>query len=168
MINRPVDASPSPSTKRPNRGWLIAGASITALAVVVCVVSLGITGIRLIQQAQREADTALHVVQQFIDAGGRNDPATGRVLFTTDNSGNKVSEAEIEQLFVQRREAFTNVIDVRREGFHIYRGTHRITATLKGTITYRDQPVRHFTAQLRQINGVWRLTRIDLADRIGS
>lgn len=168
MINLPVDASPSPSMKRPNQGRLIAGASITALAIVVCVIGLGIIGIRLIQQAQREADAIVQVVQQFIEAGRRNDPATGIMLFTTDNSGNKVSEADIKQLFVQRSEVFTNVVDVRREGFHIYQGTHGISATLKGTITYRDQPVRHYTAQLRQIDGVWRLTRLDLADRIGT
>lgn len=152
---------------RVNRTWLLLGSIGIVAAVIACLVMALVGGLRFFQQSQAEAEPALRVVEQFIAAGARNDAPTGFALFDATLAEPVVTQADVARLYTQRREVFQDVRTVTQDGFRIQRATDGTTALLTGTISYGAAPVKRFTAQLRQSNGAWRLTRIDFADSLG-
>jgi hypothetical protein len=137
-----------------------------ALLALVCAGSVVFGGISRFRSAQREADAALPVVEPFVPAGARNDPAAALARFATARDP-AVTAERIAALFAERRAVFTGVQVVEQTSFTISRTTRGTTALIQGRLTYADTPARAWTAQLVQEQGAWRLVSISFADGVG-
>ncbi|MFO7168368.1 MAG: hypothetical protein DIU80_010120 [Chloroflexota bacterium] len=163
-----VSPSPQPIPSRCVLWIVIAlvGAAVTVIACTAGGAFIAFGGVTAYQSAWREADTALEVVQAFMDAGAAGDAAAGYALF---DPGASVTEESVAQLFAERSDVFQGSPTVALERFTVHNETNGISASLEGKITYvGDRPVRKLEASLRRVDERWRLVSIQFADSLGS
>ena len=154
-----MDATPS----SPHRRLVLWIAAAAGVLLVVCV-ALGVLGFRFFQQADAETTAALAVVDQFLQAGMRHDPAAGWALCT---GGGEITREGVARLFSERRELFEGYQSLRRESWRVTTTTAGVRATLSGATSYEAKPERRFTATLVVIAGQWRLVSLRFVESIG-
>lgn len=158
---------PSTSNQRPWLRWLLIGGAVLGLVGVVCCGFAVFGGVRLFQGLQAESDAIRPTVRAFLDAGRRGDSATAQHLFAVDAAAN-IAVADLDRLFRERPTVFAEYTDVTIDTINVSTTTSGTTATIAGSITYRDgAPSHSYTASLRKENDTWRLLQIQFQDGVG-
>ncbi|HMA36186.1 MAG TPA: hypothetical protein VKY74_17150 [Chloroflexia bacterium] len=157
---------PGAPAPRSARRWVLGVLGVLILVCGVCGVLTTIGGVQLFQDMGQESAATQAVLDQFMQAGVRDDSRAAYALFTTA-AGSSVTANDLATLFRTHRAYFDGYRTIHQQSYNFFSGTSGTTATISGAVSYSGRADVPFTARLVQENKHWKLVSMQFAEGVG-